>query len=124
MKHRDIVQSFMEINNGEKLVQRTGLRVLSSTDRIRQIIRHELSEHAHANESETFDEADDFDLPDNEEWVSPYEERFDPPSGNDGTGSTGNGNGGPPSSNVDSDPPPPANDGSSQKQQPPSASVE
>lgn len=76
----DIVKSFIEENSGETLVQKTGLRIMSSTDRIRQIIRHELSEHAARSEHESFEDADDFEFEDGEEWVSPYEEKFDPPA--------------------------------------------
>lgn len=69
-----------EVNSGVSAVHTTQLR-MSNNDRVRQLIRHELFRRAIAAEGhETFDEADDFDLPDGEEWVSPYEEKFDPPS--------------------------------------------
>lgn len=68
---------FQEKNNGEKLVQRTGLRI-STNDRIRQMVRHELFRQQVNNEAESFEEADDFDLPDGEEWISPYENEFEP----------------------------------------------
>lgn len=67
----------IEENNGEQLVQRTALRI-DSTERIRQIIRHELFRQQANEEAESFEEADDFDLPDGEEWVSSYEEKFEP----------------------------------------------
>lgn len=66
-----------EQNNGERMQQATNLR-LSQNDRIRNLIRHEMFRAQINNESETFEDADDFELPDNEEWVSPYEETFDP----------------------------------------------
>jgi hypothetical protein len=37
------------------------------------MVRNELSRQAASQEMETFDEADDFDVPDEEEWTSPYE---------------------------------------------------
>lgn len=70
----------MEKNSGELLAQRTGLRIMSSTDRIRQLIRHEMFRANEDREHESFEDADDFDLDDNEEWVSPYEEQFEPDS--------------------------------------------
>lgn len=68
----------MEKNSGEQLVTPTGLRIVSSTDRIRQIIRHEMFRRAEDSEHETFEEADDFELDDGETWISPYEENFEP----------------------------------------------
>lgn len=68
-----------EVNNGQSLLSTTGLH-LSQDDRIRRLIRMELFRREVNDQAETFDEANDFDLPDGEEWVSPYEEGFDPPS--------------------------------------------
>lgn len=68
---------FVEKNDGSSLVQRTSLRI-SNVDRVRQIIRHEMFRQQQDSEHESFEEADDFDLPDDEQWVSPYEERFEP----------------------------------------------
>jgi len=66
-----------EENSGEKIQQPTRLR-MTQNDRIRNLIRHEMFRQAAGQEGhESFEEADDFDLPD-EEWVSPYEEKFDP----------------------------------------------
>lgn len=45
---------------------------------MRQLVRAELSRAAAEQGHETFAEADDFDLPDGEEWLSPYEETFEP----------------------------------------------
>lgn len=70
----------MEKNSGEVLTQRTGLRIMSSTDRIRQLIRHEMFRANEDKDHESFEDADDFDLDDDEEWVSPYEELFEPDS--------------------------------------------
>lgn len=67
-----------EENSGEVLVQKTALRI-NDSDGIRRIIRHEMSKIASAAmQAETFEEADDFELSDEEEWISPYEEIFDP----------------------------------------------
>lgn len=52
---------------------------VSRTEQIRNMIRQEFSRQAVQQGQETFDEADDFDLPDGEEWLSPYEETFEPP---------------------------------------------
>lgn len=70
----------MEKNSGEVLTQRTGLRIMSSTDRIRQLIRHEMFRANEETTHESFADADDFELEDGEEWVSPYEETFEPES--------------------------------------------
>lgn len=66
-----------EENNGQSMVAATGLH-LSQEDRIRRIIRMEMFRNQVNNEAETFEEADDFDLPDGDEWHSPYEETFEP----------------------------------------------
>lgn len=67
-----------EYNSGEKLVHHTSLH-MTQNDRVRQIIRHEMFKQAMgAPGHETFEEADDFELPDGDQWVSPYEEQFDP----------------------------------------------
>ena len=71
------LREYFEPNNGETLVQKTALR-LSSTDRIRQIIRHEMLQQKLNSEAESFDEADDFEFEDGEEWASPYEVQFEP----------------------------------------------
>lgn len=86
---------FIEENSGERLVQTTGLRI-STTDRIRQMVRHELFRQQANAEAETFEEADDFDLPDGEEWVSPYEGDFDPPPSPADPKPAGAGSGAPP----------------------------
>jgi len=66
-----------EKNNGELLVQKLNLN-LSQTEKVRQMIRHELFRQAIGKvDKESFDEANDFDLED-EEWVSPYEETYEP----------------------------------------------
>lgn len=66
-----------EVNSGVSLTTTTRLN-LSQTDRMRQIIRHEMFMQAIDKEKETFKEADDFDLEDGTEWVSPYEDVFEP----------------------------------------------
>lgn len=70
-------ESKQESNDGSSLVHRTGLRI-QNTDRVRQLIRYELFRHAEDNKLDTFDEADDFSLDDDEEWNSPYEQEFEP----------------------------------------------
>lgn len=69
----------VESNDGYVHVQRTGLRI-STTDRIRHMIRYELHKIAEDKEMETFEEADDFEFDehDGEQWQSPYEIDFDP----------------------------------------------
>lgn len=58
----------------------TRLRVSPNRiSQMRQLVRAELSRAAAEQGHETFEEADDFSLPDGEEWVSPYEETFEPP---------------------------------------------
>lgn len=66
-----------EYNSGESMVQETGLS-LSYEDRLRQLIRAEMFRQHTRPEAESFAEADDFDLPGEVEWVSPYENDFDP----------------------------------------------
>lgn len=66
-----------EQNSGEVLVQHTALRI-SNEDNIRRIIRQEIFRNTINREAETFEEADDFEFDDGEQWVSPYEEQFDP----------------------------------------------
>lgn len=69
-----------EENSGYSVTAETSLR-LSPDDRIRQLIRQEMFRQAlGAEESETFEEADDFEFDDGDEWVSPYEIGFDPPT--------------------------------------------
>lgn len=68
-----------EFNSGEKIELPTRLRMPDRDDRIRQMIRHELFRQAAGKEeAETFEEADDFELDEGEQWVSPYEDGFDP----------------------------------------------
>lgn len=69
---------FTEENSGEQIVQKTALRI-DSTDRIRQLIRHEIFRSNTNPKAETWEEANDFDFDDpDEKWDSPYEEHFDP----------------------------------------------
>lgn len=71
------VAKFEEYNSGEVIAARTRLE-LTTAERIRQMVRHEISRHAGENDFETFEEADDFEFEDGEEWISPYEEKFEP----------------------------------------------
>jgi len=69
-----------EENSGEVLVQKLNLH-LSQTDKIRQMIRHELFRQAIGKPGhETLEEADDFEMDDGDEWRSPYEVNFEPPA--------------------------------------------
>lgn len=47
-------------------------------DRIRDMVRHEMSQRAQAAGAESFEEADDFEM-DDVEFTSPYEDIFEPP---------------------------------------------
>lgn len=67
----------VERNSGDCVVSRTGLK-LSREDQIRQMIRHELFRSTVNDKAESFEEADDFELDEDDEWFSPYEEVFDP----------------------------------------------
>jgi len=61
------------------VVARPNLRMpVSAVLRTRLMIQQEISRQAALQGSETFEEADDFSLSD-EEWVSPYEQVFEPP---------------------------------------------
>lgn len=64
-------------NHGRSATVTTGL-TLSSEQRIKEMIRTCISENAQNLGHGTFDEEDDFELPDGEEFFSPYEEVFDP----------------------------------------------
>lgn len=50
-------------------------------DTIKELIRQALSQEAHNAGYETFEEADDFDVGDDYDPTSPYEECFDPDTG-------------------------------------------
>lgn len=63
----------VEKNSGVSKTATTRLR-LSGDDRIRQLIQSEMYRRQVNSEAESFADADDFDLPDNQEWISPYEE--------------------------------------------------
>lgn len=70
---------YVEPNNGEILVSSTNLR-LDQNDMIRQMIRQEIFRSQVNEGAESFEDADDFELDEGEQWVSDYEEGFDPPS--------------------------------------------
>lgn len=55
----------------------------TAEQRIQRMVRHSMSEWAARNEAETFEEADDFDISDDEDPTSPYETHFDPVLGRD-----------------------------------------
>lgn len=66
-----------EHNSGESLVRETGL-YLSTEDRLRRIVQNEMFRQRMNSQAETFAEADDFEMPEVGEWVSPYENEFEP----------------------------------------------
>lgn len=55
------------------------LRQPSMFERMREMVRKELSEAAQESGFETFEEADDFNIGDDYDPTSPYEELFEPP---------------------------------------------
>lgn len=62
-----------EIPDNEPIVIRVRQRTIQQFDHIKAYIRRELSEAAGAGQFETFDEANDFDVPDEEIRHSPHE---------------------------------------------------
>ena len=69
---------FTETVDETPIAKPTRLRVPSQSDRIMELVRYEQMRAMETREVETFEEADDFDLPDGETWFSPYEEVFEP----------------------------------------------
>jgi len=85
-----------EIPDNTPVAIPTRLRMPQSrTEQIRAFIRSELSRQSADHGQESFEEADDFSLDDGQEWVSPYEEVFEPPahseSGSGGVPAAGGG---------------------------------
>lgn len=68
-----------EIMDNKKIALKPGFHHPPSLqDQIARIVRHEISQRAQSQGMETFEEADDFDVPDEEmEMDSPYEQNFD-----------------------------------------------
>lgn len=88
-------QNGYEIPDNTPVELPTRLRVsVNRVTQMRQLIRAELSRQAADQGDETFEEADDFDLPDGEEWFSPYEEDFEPVSSSPESGIQGEPEGG------------------------------
>ncbi|AXH74307.1 MAG: hypothetical protein [Microviridae sp.] len=54
------------------------IKFYDTRDSIRDMIRAELSREARENGFETWEESDDFDVGDDYDPTSPYEEQFDP----------------------------------------------
>lgn len=75
---KSIEQIFAEVNSGEQVAKPTNLRIPSRSESIRAYVRLEQMLAQQRNQVESFEEADDFDLDDDEQWVSPYEEHFEP----------------------------------------------
>lgn len=53
------------------------LKIPSQSERVMEYVRYEQFRAQQSREVETFEEADDFDLDNDEEWFSPYEEVFE-----------------------------------------------
>lgn len=68
----------VEANSGIPVAKPLNLRVPTQSERILSYIRLEQMRAMQDAELETFEEADDFEFEDGEEWVSPYEEVFEP----------------------------------------------
>lgn len=68
-----------EANNGIPVEMPIGYgRGSDLNARVAEMVRREISMYAEAQGQETFEEADDFDIPDDPiEFSSPYEEHFD-----------------------------------------------
>lgn len=70
---------FSENVSSHQIAKPLNLSVPSQSERLLNLIRLEQLRAAQHAEVETFEEADDFEMED-EEWFSPYEEVFEPPS--------------------------------------------
>jgi len=84
-------QRMSELKDGKEypdplpLEKPSRLRLPSQVERMRAIVRREMSMAAASQSLETFEEADDFELED-VEWTSPYEEVFEPALPSSGAG--------------------------------------
>lgn len=68
-----------EIPNPTPVEIPAGFKIPETTEeRFQRMIRHSMSEWAQRNDAETFEDADDFDVGDDDDPRSPYEEEFDP----------------------------------------------
>lgn len=75
--------------NGHELLDNTPVELPlgfehpeSLEDRIRRLVRTSVSSHAAEQGAETFEEADDFDIPDDDsDPITPFEMEFDPALG-------------------------------------------
>lgn len=77
-RYREGDPDWLEHLDSRPVEMPTRLRVPGNqVARIRELIRREMSERAEMAGAESFEESDDFELED-EEWVSPYEEVFEP----------------------------------------------
>ena len=74
---KDLVNRFVEKISPVPVAKPLNLRVPSQSDRIMALVRHEFAMASRSNEVETFEDADDFEL-ENEEWFSPHEQVFEP----------------------------------------------
>lgn len=68
---------FTEQNSGIPVAKPLNLRVPTQSERILQYVRYEQMRAAQEREVETFEDADDFEMDDGEEWISPFEEIFE-----------------------------------------------
>lgn len=62
-----------EVPDPEPIAIRVGRKTIQQFDHIKAYIRRELSAAAEANDMETFEEANDFDIPDDDIRHSPHE---------------------------------------------------
>lgn len=75
---KSLEQVFAEINSGQPVAKPTNLRIPSRSESIRAYVRLEQYLASQRGQFDTLEEADDFELDDGEEWVSPYEDHFEP----------------------------------------------
>lgn len=70
---------FAESVSPDPVAKPLNLRIPTQSQRIMEYVRYEQMRAMERGQVETFEEADDFEL-DDEEWVSPYEEVFEAPA--------------------------------------------
>lgn len=68
-----------EIPDEKPLAVPVQVRRVSEVDRVRYIVREMMSRQAMDSGEESFDEADDFDVGDDDAMEQPYEAVFEPP---------------------------------------------
>lgn len=76
---KDLAKVFFEKLSPVRVAKPLNLRVPTQSERILALVRHEYALANMKQEVETFEDADDFSM-EEEEWFSPYEEVFEAPS--------------------------------------------